>query len=252
LPGLVAGTVGLISSPGGVGKTMWILQAALSVSSESANQSLLRLPIESFGPVVVLNAEDTGEMIVERLHSIGNLLDKDTRHSVALNTVIESLSGEVCNILSIKWQKSVEDILLRNGARLCVLDTLSSWHQVDENSNSDMSKVMQVLKALARKTGAAIVLVHHTSKLMAVNNRGDEQQSARGASLLVDNARWHSFVSLMTEAEAKKHGIKTKDRKNYIRFGVSKQNYGMPVEDAWYQRNEVGVLRPFNMGDWDE
>jgi hypothetical protein len=79
---------------------------------------------------------------------------------------------------------------------------------------------------------------------MAAQGRTDEQQSARGASSLVDNARWQAYMSVMTEAEAKKEKIKAYDRKYYVRFGISKQNYGQPFADHWYKRHEGGVLLP--------
>jgi RecA-family ATPase len=121
---------------------------------------------------------------------------------------------------------------------------LSRCHTADENSNSEMSKVMSTLESIARESGTAIVLVHHTSKSMAALGRTDEQQSARGASLLVDNARWQSYMAVMTESEAKKLKVSPADRKYHVRFGISKQNYGEPFQDQWYKRREGGVLLP--------
>lgn len=244
LPGLVAGTVGLLTSPGGSGKSMLITEAALCVASAAANESLLRLPIDRHGPVVILNAEDPVDMIHARLHQMGKFLDTDTRHSLVEKTVIEALYGKGRNILDQKWQKELLDLLIRNNARLCVFDTLSRCHTADENSNSEMSKVMSILESIARESGTAIVLVHHTSKSMAALGRTDEQQSARGASLLVDNARWQSYMAVMTADEAKKQKIKAEDREYHVRFGISKQNYGKPFAARWFKRHEGGVLLP--------
>jgi RecA-family ATPase len=242
LPGFVAGTVGLLTSPGGVGKSFWITEAALCVASRSANESLLNLPITNHGPVVILNGEDPKDMIHERLHHMGSYLDIETRDSVDKSTIIESLNGQGLNILDPNSQNWLLELLTTNNARLCVMDTLSRCHNADENSNSEMGKVMTTLERIARDSGTAIVMVHHTSKLMAAQGRTDEQQSARGASLLVDNARWQSFIAVMSEAEAKKQKISLKDRKQYVRFGISKQNYGVPFEDQWYRRCHGGVF----------
>ncbi len=244
LPGFVAGTVGLITSPGGTGKSIWITEAALCVASKDANKSLLNLPITIHGPVVILNGEDPKGMIHARLHYMGAFLDMDTRDLVAKNTVIQCLYGNGFNILDPISQNWLLEILSTNNARLCVIDTLSRCHSADENSNKEMAQVMSILERIARDSGAAIVMVHHTSKSMAAHGRTDEQQSARGASLLVDNARWQSFMAVMSEAEAKKQKIKADDRKYYVRFGISKQNYGQPFADHWYKRHEGGVLLP--------
>jgi hypothetical protein len=244
LPGLVAGTVGLLTSPGGTGKSLWITQAALCVVSDAANASLLNLPIINHGPVVVLNVEDPKDMIHSRIHQMGAFLDEKTRASLVNSTSIQSLYGSGFNILNEVDQVWLLDLLIKKNARLCVIDTLSRCHTVDENSNAEMSKVTTTLERIARDSGTAIVIVHHTSKFMAAQGRTDEQQSARGASSLVDNARWQAYMSVMTEAEAKKEKIKADDRKYYVRFGISKQNYGQPFADHWYKRHEGGVLLP--------
>ncbi len=244
LPGLVAGTVGLLTSPGGTGKSLWITQAALCVASEAANASLLNLPISNHGPIVVLNVEDPKDMIHSRIHQMGVFLDGQTRASLVNNASIQSLYGSGFNVLKQEDQNWLVNLLIEKRARLCVIDTLSRCHTADENSNGEMAKVMLILEKIAKESGSAIVIVHHTSKAMAAHGRTDEQQSARGASLLVDNARWLGYMVVMTESEAKKKRIKSDDRKYYVRFGISKQNYGQPFPDCWYKRHEGGVLLP--------
>jgi len=81
----------------------------------------------------------------------------------------------------------------------------------------------------------------------------DQQQAARGASALIDNARWCGFVAKMTEDEAKtlssygNQPIGNDRRGFYVRFGVSKQNYDPLPIDQWYERKEGGVLVPVNL-----
>jgi hypothetical protein len=70
------------------------------------------------------------------------------------------------------------------------------------------------------------------------------QQSARGSSVFVDNARWASFVASMTKQEAVKLKIEDEDRLKYVKWNVCKQNYSAPIKDLWLERKKGGVLIP--------
>ena len=80
------------------------------------------------------------------------------------------------------------------------------------------------------------------------NGVADQQQAARGASALVDNARWGSYLCRMSAAESARladagRSIGPERRSYYLRFGVNKQNYGILPPERWYERREGGVLR---------
>ena len=144
-----------------------------------------------------------------------------------------------------------------SGARLIVLDTLSRIHDRDENSNGDMAKLVATLEHIAARTGASVLYLHHVSKGSAREGQTDQQQAARGASALIDNARWCGFVAKMTEDEAKSLSDRAYDRQPigkdrrgfFVRFGVSKQNYDATPHDQWYQRRDGGVLLPVELLD---
>lgn len=73
---------------------------------------------------------------------------------------------------------------------------------------------------------------------------GDQQQASRGSSVLVDNIRWQSYLSGMTPKEAEELGVNDGQRGYFVRFGVSKANYGAPFPERWLRRHEGGVLKP--------
>jgi hypothetical protein len=77
-----------------------------------------------------------------------------------------------------------------------------------------------------------------------VNGQATMQQAARGSSVLVDNARWSAFLAPMTEQDARSFGLPAAERVNYVRWNISKQNYGAALADVWYRRDEGGVLVP--------
>jgi RecA-family ATPase len=193
--------------------------------------------------VVYLAAEDPAPVLIRRIHSIGQHLARPARESIAANLTISPVMGRRLDLM----QRNYCDDLIKicAGARLLVLDTISRMHNLDENSNGDMARLVSTLEHIAVSTGAAILFLHHVNKGSAREGYTD-QQAARGASSLVDNARWCGYVAKMTAEEAKKYGVN--DRKSYYaRYGVSKQNYTATPTDQWYERKEGGVLVPVEL-----
>jgi hypothetical protein len=89
----------------------------------------------------------------------------------------------------------------------------------------------------------------NVDKSSSRNGMADQQQAARGASALVDNARWGGYLCRMSAAESARladagRSISLERRSYYLRFGVSKQNYGILPPERWYERLAGGVLRP--------
>ena len=128
-------------------------------------------------------------------------------------------------------------------------------HALDENSNGNMAHLVAVLEQVAATTGASVLYLHHVSKGSAREGQTDQQQAARGASALIDNARWCGYVARMTEDEAKRLSDRAHDRQPignerrsyFVRFGVSKQNYDATPLDRWYMRHAGGVLVPVEL-----
>jgi hypothetical protein len=188
-----------------------------------------------------------------RVHAIGKHLSQQARQAIAENLTLEPIMGQGKNVMeTAQLRRLIDDYA---GARLIVLDTLSRIHTLDENSNGDMARLIGVLEKIAVGTGAAVLFLHHVSKGSAREGQTDQQQAARGASALIDNARWCGFVARMTEAEANDLSDRTYDRrpigndrrKHFMRFGESKYNYGEDNDGRWFQRHDGGVLLPVEL-----
>ncbi|MFT6551219.1 MAG: RecA-family ATPase [Zhongshania marina] len=252
-PGFLAGTVGALIAPGATGKSFWALEAAMSIACGMVAGDLIRLNPSCSGRVVYLAGEDPEPILIRRIHAIGQYLTTPAYTAIAENLIIEPTLGKKLNVMDSRHLGRVIEFC--SGARLVVLDTLSRFHTLDENSNGDMAQLVSTLEQIATQTGAAILYLHHVSKGSARDGQADQQQAARGASALIDNARWCGFVSKMTERESNllsdRHydrqpiGI---DRRSYfIRFGISKQNYDSTPLDTWYERRDGGVLVPVEL-----
>ena len=239
LPGMVAGSVGAIVSPGGAGKSMAALQIGATLAGGPDLLSLGNMPT---GKVVYLPSEDPICTIKHRLHHLGKLLALHERGLVAQNLLIEPLIGLEPDLMDGRWS----DALTRaaNGARLLILDTLRRFHSYDENDSGAMAAVVGRLESIAQKTGCSILFLHHTNKGAAFMGAGDMQQASRGSSVLVDNIRWQAYLAGMTPAEAETWGVDEAMRSHFVRLGVSKVNYGPPLPERWLRRHEGGVLSP--------
>lgn len=239
LPNMIAGTVGGLVSPGGAGKSMLALQIAATLAG---GPDLLQLEDYKTGPVAYLPAEDPAIAVRHRLHSLGAHLSPEQREAVAEKMLVEPLLGTEPDVLDDRWFDAL--IRVATDRRLLILDTLRRFHLADENDSGSMARIIARLEAIAARTGCSVIFLHHSSKAAALGGQGDQQQASRGSSVLVDNVRWQAFLTGMNSQEVEQYGIEESMKRMFIRFGVSKANYGAPREDIWYRRHEGGVLRP--------
>jgi regulatory protein RepA len=251
LPGMIPGTVGSIVSPGGQGKSILALMLTHLVAG---GIDLLDLGTFPTGRVVYLSAEDNEDIIHERLYHIGSKLDTGLRESCSERIHAEDLTKVTPDLingeLAEEWRKEVER--LASESRLLILDTLRSFHSADENNSQAMAVLIGHLRAIAARTGCAIIFLHHSSKALAVSGQGDLQQASRGSSVLTDNIRWQSYLAGMTDEESHKLAEEDgqaveDDRGYYVRFGISKQNYNSPFTEKWFKRGKGGILEPVQL-----
>lgn len=250
-PGFPLGCVGSLVSPGGTGKSFFALQRALEVA---IGRDLKR------GGVLYLPAEDHPDEIGKRLQAISRAfeLTPQEKDLAGENFILWPLLGEAPDLLeeqkegrplleaisSIASGRALDDDPLR----LIIFDTLRRFSYADENDGGAMSKVLSAMETLCKRLSCSCIFLHHTSKSAALNGQVDTQQAARGSSVLTDNIRYQEFLRVMTKEEAEKlceDGYPVgEERKKYVEWGVSKQNYGQPVDNLWLKRNDDGVLLP--------
>ena len=116
----------------------------------------------------------------------------------------------------------------------------------DENSNAQVGVVAAELATLARKTGVALLLVHHTGKASA--GAPGSQHAARGASALACRSRW--IMQLSPRGSEDDTGSQP-----LIEARIVKDSYHVPtnpwssnaVKAAHYARSKAGnpATRPY-------
>ena len=226
LPGLPYGVVGSVISPGGVGKSAFALSLACQIAG---GPNLLGLPTE-IGKVVYLAGEDPANVIEHRLFAVGEHCNPVERETIAENLTVISSCDVQLDILTTDTQKYFLE--LATGSKLLILDTLRVIHSADENDSGAMSNVVGHLKRIANKTQCSIIFLHHTNKNSMNNGAGAEQQASRGSSVLVDNIRWQGYLTNLSDEKAKNLLFGDIEKKYYVSFGISKQNYGLPVSEV--------------------
>jgi hypothetical protein len=94
-------------------------------------------------------------------------------------------------------------------------------HSVEENNNSAIDDVVQILTDLGAKYDIAVDAPHHTSKGSAEPGNASR---GRGASAMNNGGRLVYTLATMSPEEAKAFGVSENDRKNYIRMDSGKVN----------------------------
>ena len=163
--------VGLIVGQPKAGKSWLALDIAVSVAS--GTDVLDKFNVQNQGPVLVFPAEDEASAVRERLQGICNFRGVDFKK---LNLwLIESYALH----LDMKEDMdALDNTLSELKPRLLVLDPLIRLHNVDENSATEIAKVLSFLRNLQRKHSVAVILVHHARK----NASGDPGLGLRGST----------------------------------------------------------------------
>lgn len=276
LPGLLRGSVALLVGPGGVSKSFLALQTAVVLALGKDHWKLW--PSKGWMPkpegrrVVILNLEDTPDIIAVRMHDVfqslfavagvnipGNKDERDLIYEVNSRVDIMPLYGQGVSIGQMNnesrqieptaWLRRIEAYLEGDNetqkADLVILDTFNrSLGGLDENSSGQMGPVLGLLEGVCKRIGCSFLIIHHVNKLSMVTGDGGAQQAIRGASAITDNCRWQTNLSTMSKEEGKKRGfdIDKGTHKTWVQVDLSKINYGEPQPSRWLQRGKFGVL----------
>lgn len=150
------GTVTVLAAPGGIGKSFFAADLAARVSRGDVMAD--GTPGSHPAPVVYIGLEDSPEAsTVHRLTAaganLGNVIDAS-----------ESPSGTPFDVTAdLPWLREINDQV--GGIRLVVVDTLSAASPVSLTAVATVrNRVIRPLLAFARDTGAAVLVVHHTTK----------------------------------------------------------------------------------------
>jgi hypothetical protein len=164
-----------------IGKTHLAMDLALCVCSGC--RWLGRFDVVSPGRVLYCDAELHKHTAARRLAAICDAKGLDRSQLAGIDVL--SLRGKRVNIFGLGG------MIYPGKYRLVVLDALYRLipEGIDENSNSDMTRVFNCIDRMADESGAAVVVIHHTSKGSQANKSVTDTGS--GASAMARAADSH-------------------------------------------------------------
>jgi hypothetical protein len=255
---LLGGTVTVLTAPGGSGKTTFTTALALSIAT---GKPILDMTVWHPGNVWVWNLEDDLDELERSItaarqhHGVsksevdGKLFVNSALDGSELCTATEGREG--MTIFEPVFDKIGAEIK-EKGIRVFIVDPFVSSHAVEENSNTKIDKIAKAWARVARATGCAIILVHHTSKAGAgeVNSA-----SARGASALTSAARGVLVINRMTVEAARAVGVPDTDRRRYFSVQDDKHSRAPAEQSRWFEilpvelanGDSVGVASPWEV-----
>jgi hypothetical protein len=246
---IVRGYVNAIIAPGGAGKSTLTVADALSVAG---GKPILGDRIWAKGAVWMYNLEDDAEEMKRRFYAASlhhGLADAETLNNIIISCgpdhqkfiLVRKIQNH--NQIQEKTVQAAIRFIKENGIVMFVGDPFVRSHSVGENDNGDIDLVVQQWDRIAKETGCAVVLVHHTRKRGDGDLSGD-MDLARGASAFVSAAR--SVVSFyrMSKEEAQQFGLNVSEGEHldYLRLDNAKSNLAPPAKKAkWFRMVDVGL-----------
>lgn len=149
--------VGLIGGAPKSCKTYLALEMALAVASGAP--CLGRFAVHEPGPVLLFAAEDAPAQVRDRLDGLARARGVAFERLPVFLVLAEQLRLDTERDLA-RLRNAIE----RHRPRLLILDPFVRLHTLDENSATEVSRLLADLRALQRRFQLAVLLVHHTRK----------------------------------------------------------------------------------------
>lgn len=127
----------------------------------------------------------------------------------------------------------LRQVIAQRQIDLVGLDPFVKLHGMDENSNTAMNFVSELLVKLAIDMNIAVDVPHHTKK--GLQTAGDAD-AGRGASAARDAGRLMYTLTRMADSEGETFGIPAEERRLFVRLDSSKVNIAPPSGEAtWFK-----------------
>lgn len=171
---IAEGTVGMIASAGGIGKTNLAIQLSSRYVKESTKNCL-----------TWFSEDDEGVIKFRRDQMIesGLIEDVNEDHLFNIRSFPKQLAIVEKGIFKTNHEaiEGIKEDCRNNNIGLFIIDPLLAFYGGDENNNSQARIFMQLFLDWAKEDGITIIFIHHASK-------GDKG-GARGAGAFVDALR---------------------------------------------------------------
>ncbi|WJL95862.1 AAA family ATPase [Microbacterium sp. ET2] len=229
-------TVAIFAGRGGEGKTTFAFHLASEVTRGALPGSFQRSP----APVLIWSGEDRWEsVIIPRLKAAD--ADLDLVFKLGIESTIDEVSLEVTPNLPDDLPL-VRAAINSVGARLVIVDPISSTMRGDLNKEADTRRTLDGLARIAEQTGAVILAIRHFNK-----GTGNASDKVSGSHAFRDAAR---AVFLFATDEDTGNRIVSQDKGNYSQHGAGSVAFQLePVEIATDDGEMASVARVVIVGE---
>lgn len=231
-------------APGGVGKSSLIVTEALAMCSGA---DLLGVQPTGRSRVWLWNLEDPAEEIARHIQAtamhyqlgaadIEGHLYADSGRDQRL--VIATTDRNGASIVQPVIDNLVAEIIARDIDAL-IIDPFVSSHEVSENDNGAMDRIVKEWGRVAQRGNCAVELVHHSRKSSA----GETEitvESSRGGKALTDGCRSVRVLNRMSKEEGENAGVE--NCRVHFRTYIDKSNLAPPAENStWFKLESVDL-----------
>jgi RecA-family ATPase len=263
---LPKGIVSLFFSAGGAGKSTILMYLAAKIAvAESCNTDWFGYKIYG-GKAVIVTAEDPDIILNHRFVGVSHAIAcetkteyKQVREYLCKNLHIVSTFGHNAHLfklsndgLSLKrtdyYNSLVECLSEIDKLKLVVIDTKTRFSQGEGTGNVTATQEITFYEGVASRTGATIMLLHHTNKASR-NGSQTGMQAYRDASAIYDSVRAAWYLRGLSMDEIAAHQITSGDEDKYLVLENCKNNYVMPHKpfiirrDAYSYSARGSILR---------
>jgi len=230
--------VSSVIADGGTGKTALRLAQLLSLAT---GRKLTGEHVFVRSRVLIVSLEDDADELRRRLRAacLRHGIERDDLKGWLFLAAPGKAGGKIMTTdqhgrpVAGELAAKLENTIKARRIDVVSLDPFVKAHSVEENSNSLIDEVVQVLSDLAGQFDIAVDVPHHAAKGPA--DPGNPNRG-RGASSMKDAGRLVYTLTTMSPEEAQALGLSEADRRSLIRMDSAKVNIAPPtVEANWFR-----------------
>lgn len=246
---LVGSVTGGVGAPG-VGKSTFSILSGVSIVT---GRELTGERVHVKGRVWIHNHEDDVEELQRRIAGVclhygipyDEIRDGFLYSSGAVSRLVVAVK-EGDNVKRTHAVQEIIDTINEYGIVFLAVDPLVSTHEgCNENSNTDMEKIVDAFRTIARETGCSVDLVHHTVKDHSGDSeaRAGDMNAARGGGALVGAVRVAYTLAPMSVKGAEDRGISLALANDLVRLDMAKGNYSKRSrgQAIWFEMRSVSL-----------
>jgi hypothetical protein len=221
-PFLRRGVVGSLVAAGGTGKSFFILRFGMMLAAgcrwgpfTSANKL----------NVLYISGEDDQLVVDQRSWEVGEGIFPEKFHAASVVGKVGPLMeiGQNGNPQKSKWYTWLKKTIQSHvGLDVLILDPMSRFYGLNENSNEHATAFISMLEGLSIEFGLNILFLHHVNK-GSNNEAGLTKNMGRGASAFTDGLRFVIGMKPLEQFDANQLGI-DEDMKLYFKLDLTKTN----------------------------